>query len=195
MEGKPSAPRCTYIITFFCGIVNISERRKPNGNIPKSANIKGYVNKNDYILNPSRYIDFVSEDAPRRNYSEIVNDINTVIRQKNMCKLTINETIARSLGFDIDLYKNDCDSDELQHIIQKTAGCKLLKNNYFTVTKNKCEIKFENGSKDELSSILIMIMSQWKQHIYFLNQEENRFLAELRDNLIEDLMSGRIDVN
>lgn len=137
----------------------------------------------------------MSEDAPRRNYSEIVNDINTVIRQKNMCKLTINETIARSLGFDLDLYKNDEYAEELQRLVQKIAGCKIVKSNYFSATKNKCEIKFENGSKEKLSSILIMIMSQWKQHIYFLNQEENKYLAELRDNLIEDLMSGKLEVD
>lgn len=171
----------------------ISERKSITG-YAKSVSMQE-IQKNDYILNPNRYIDFAAEDSPRRSYAEIVKDINTVIQQKNMCKLTINETVARNLGFDLNLYKSDNECYEMQRIIQKTAGCKLLTNNYFTVTKNKCEIKFENGSKDELSSILIMIMSQWKQHIYFLNQEENRYLAELRDNLIEDLMTGRIDVN
>lgn len=39
-----------------------------------------------------------------------------------------------------------------------------------------------------------MIMQTWKQHIYYLNQQENRYLAELRDALIPDLMSGKIDV-
>lgn len=171
----------------------ISERKNIAG-YAKSVSMQE-IRKNDYILNPSRYIDFVSEDAPRRNYSEIVNDINTVIRQKNMCKLTINETIARSLGFDLDLYKNDEYAEELQRLVQKIAGCKIVKSNYFSATKNKCEIKFENGSKEELSSILIMIMNQWKQHIYFLNQEENKYLAELRDSLIEDLMSGKLEVD
>lgn len=125
----------------------------------------------------------------------IENDTEKFVQQKNLCKLTINETVARNLGFDLDLYKNDCESGELQRIIQKLAGCKLLKSNYFTATKNKCEIKFENGSKNEISSVLIMIMNTWKQHIYFLNQEENRYLAELRDNLIGDLTSWKIDVN
>lgn len=172
---------------------SISERKTIDG-YAKPVRIQE-IQKNDYLLIPSRYIDFTHEDSTRRSYEEIVTDINHIVQQKNLCKLTINETVARNLGFDLDLYKNDCDSDELQHIIQKTAGCKLLKNNYFTATKNKCEIKFENGSKDELSSILIMIMNMWKQHIYFLNQEENRYLAELRDNLIADLMTGKIDVN
>lgn len=32
-------------------------------------------------------------------------------------------------------------------------------------------------------------------HIYYLNQEENRYLAELRDALLPDLMSGKIELN
>ena len=39
-----------------------------------------------------------------------------------------------------------------------------------------------------------MIFAQWKSMIYFLNLEENRYLNELRDVLLPDLMSGKIDV-
>lgn len=37
-----------------------------------------------------------------------------------------------------------------------------------------------------------MLFSNWKQHIYYLNQEENRYLTELRDKLLPDLMSGKV---
>ncbi len=180
--------------TVINDVLKCISERKTIGGYAKSVSIQD-IQKNDYMLIPGRYIDFTYEDSPRRSYEEIVTDINHIVQQKNLCKLTINETVARNLGFDLDLYKNDCESGELQRIIQKLAGCKLLKSNYFTATKNKCEIKFENGSKNEISSVLIMIMNTWKQHIYFLNQEENRYLAELRDNLIGDLTSGKIDVN
>ncbi len=40
----------------------------------------------------------------------------------------------------------------------------------------------------------MMIFNTWKQHIYYLNFEENRYLAELRDALLPELMSGKIDV-
>lgn len=33
-----------------------------------------------------------------------------------------------------------------------------------------------------------------EQHIFYLNEEENRYLAELRDALLPELMSGKIDV-
>lgn len=61
-------------------------------------------------------------------------------------------------------------------------------------SKKKNEIRFENNSKDILSSILVLILNNWKQHIFYLNQEENRYLAELRDALLPELMSGKIEV-
>ena len=61
-------------------------------------------------------------------------------------------------------------------------------------SKKKNEIRFENNSKDILSSILVLVLNSWKQHIFYLNQEENRYLAELRDALLPELMSGKIEV-
>ena len=37
-------------------------------------------------------------------------------------------------------------------------------------------------------------LQMWKQHIMYLNNEENRYLVELRDALLPDLMSGKIDL-
>ena len=68
---------------------------------------------------------------------------------------------------------------------------KIEKSDYFTATKNKNEIKFENRSKEMVSSVLMMILNTWKQHVYYLNTEENRYLAELRDILIDELMTGK----
>ena len=42
-----------------------------------------------------------------------------------------------------------------------------------------------------VSSVLMMILNTWKQHVYYLNTEENRYLAELRDILIDELMTGK----
>ena len=68
---------------------------------------------------------------------------------------------------------------------------KIEKRDYVTATKNKNEIKFENRSKEMVSSVLMMILNTWKQHVYYLNTEENRYLAELRDILIDELMTGK----
>lgn len=79
-------------------------------------------------------------------------------------------------------------------LLKQLGAEPLAKQNYFTASKNKNEIKFENGSKDILSSVLMMILNTWKQHIYYLNNEENHYLAELRDALLPDLMSGKIEL-
>ena len=139
-------------------------------------------------------MEFESIENKTREYRDIVNDINEIVREKNKCKLTINETLAKAIGFDINLYKNDLKDKEFDKLIEKLSGEKIIKDNYFTTTKNKNEIKFENADKDELSSILIMIMNNWKQHIYYLNQRENIYLAELRDKLVPDLIEGKVEI-
>ena len=149
----------------------------------------------DYVLSPSRYIETPDFKTQHRSYMEITKDINRVICEKNACKLTINETLAKTLGFDLNLYGQDQQNQGLNELLVMIGCDKLEKSNYFATSKNKNEIKFENASKEILSSILIMIMQNWKQHIYYLNQEENRYLAELRDALLPDLMSGEIDIS
>ena len=169
--------------------------------IQERKNIAGYckavtiedIKNNDYRLIPARYIEFIEEQNSHRQYADIISDINRIIKEKNTCKLTINETIAKSLGFDIELYKSAAEM-EMDGLLEKITGQKIEKDNYFTATRNKNEIKFENKSEDSISSIFMMIFNMWKQHIFYLNQEENRYLAELRDALLPDLMSGKIEI-
>ena len=133
-------------------------------------------------------------DVEHRSYADIVNDINRITREKNACKLTINESLARGLGFDIELYKAATKDVGLNELLVKLGAEKLDRQNYFVTSKKKKEIKFENGSEEILSSILIMALQNWKQHIYYLNQEENRYLSELRDALLTELMSGKVEI-
>lgn len=160
----------------------------------KSVTIED-VKQNGYILTPSRYLTYENSENKHRTYGDIISDLNRVIAEKNCCKLTINETLAKSLGFDIELYKSNHISDEaLNELLLKISGEKILRQNYFSSTKNKNEITFSNNDKEQLSSVLMMIMSTWKQHIFYLNNEENRYLSELRDAILPELMSGSIEV-
>lgn len=167
--------------------------------IDKRKNITGYskavsieeMKQNNYSLLASSYIEFESVENPHRSYKDIVGDINRITAEKNACKLTINESLARAIGFDVELYKDDQKDTGLNELLEKLGADKLIKQNYFVTSKNKNEVKFENNSKNILSSVLMMIMQMWKQHIYYLNQEENRYLAELRDALLPELMSGK----
>lgn len=70
----------------------------------------------------------------------------------------------------------------------------MAKSDYITLSKNKNEIKFENKDKEIISEILLSIFQMYKAHIMFLNNVENKYLAELRDALLPDLMSGRIEI-
>lgn len=152
------------------------------------------IAENDYSLIPSRYIEFQEQEFKHREYADIVADINRITNEKNACKLTINESLAKTLGFDVALYKQNQEDSGLNNLLKQLGAEPLTKQNYFTASKNKNEIKFENNSKDILSSVLVMILNTWRQHIYYLNNEENRYLAELRDALLPELMSGKITV-
>lgn len=120
--------------------------------------------------------------------------MNRITKEKNCCKLTIHETLAKTIGLDVELLKRKTDFSQINRLLKKLGIEEISNDSYVKFTKNKNEFKFENMSKNTVSSVLIMIMSMWKQHIYYLNNEENRYLIELRDALLPKLMSGEIEI-
>ena len=66
--------------------------------------------------------------------------------------------------------------------------------NFIRVSKNKNEIKIEQQDKEIASELIMQIINSWKAHIMYLNNKQNILLAELRDVLLEKLMSGEIEV-
>lgn len=170
--------------------------------ISERKNIVGYckcatledIRLSKYTLLPGRYIELKEDENIHREYKDIVADINRIIREKNACKLTINESLARGLGFDVEMFKKSGDELASNDLLEKIGAGRIEKDNYFQTSKNKNEFKFENTSKDMVSSILRIVLMTWRHHIFYLNEEENRYLAELRDALLPDLMSGKIDI-
>lgn len=154
------------------------------------------ISENDYCLVPSRYIEFQEKDFVHRDYGEIIDDLNRVINEKNGLKLTMNETLAKSIGlYDIfQMFKQSEETADSMNQMLAFTGKKIEKENFISMTKKAGELKFENGSKNNISTILLSILQMWKQHIMYLNNEENRYLVELRDALLPDLMSGKIDL-
>lgn len=154
------------------------------------------ISENDYCLVPSRYIEFQENDFTHRDYGEIIDDLNRVINEKNGLKLTMNETLAKSIGlYDIfQMFKQSEETADSMNQMLVFTGKKIEKENFISMTKKAGELKFENGSKNSISTILLSILQMWKQHIMYLNNEENRYLVELRDALLPDLMSGKIDL-
>lgn len=146
------------------------------------------IKEKQYRLNASAYFHLTFEDVSHRNYNDIIKDLNSVIEEKNKCKLTINETLAKQIGFDVEFYKNKINIE----VPEQASELKILKEDYISFTKNKNQVMFSNNSKEDVSSIFMLIFQMWKQHIYYLNIQENRYLAELRDALLPDLMSGKL---
>lgn len=159
---------------------------------PGMQNIK----KMNYSLSPAKYIEFKEHTAVHREYSDIMNDINRIIAEKNSCKLVINETLARALGLDVAAFKRDTavfDSEQ-NEFYKKIAGASMAKPDYIQFTKNKGEFTFKANNPEHLSTIFLAVFQMWKQHIMYLNEQENIFLAEFRDAILPELMSGRIEL-
>ena len=170
--------------------LEVIERRKSEPGFCSTVTIED-IKSDNYSLVPSHFIAFQERKQQHRKIQDIVSDINRIVREKNACKLTINENLAKSFGFNLSLYKQDKNDVKLNEFLKSLGAQKIEKSDYFTATKNKNEIKFENRSKEMVSSVLMMILNTWKQHVYYLNTEENRYLAELRDILIDELMTGK----
>ena len=70
----------------------------------------------------------------------------------------------------------------------------ILEENFITISKRQNEIQLINNDKENISEVLIFALQSWVQFIHYLNNEENIYLAELRDKLLPDLMSEKINL-
>ena len=145
---------------------------------------------------PLRYIETKTEEKYSRSYKDILEDLQRVMIQKNENKLTINETWAKEIGF-LEVFENATKSDETTREINKTIKeilkleIELPTQKYIRTTKSK-ELKIENMDKEDISSLMLMTLNTWRTMLHFLNNEENRYLTELRDKMLPDLMSGNL---
>ena len=165
-------------IEEFCACVNAEKLKQEN-----------------YDLTPSRYIQFQEKNIEHRAYKDIINNLNVLAKQKNSCKLIINESLAKEFGLDIDLYREASEnSKKVSEDIEKICGEKIITDDYITFTKNKNEICFKSNDKEILSHLFIFFLQSWKQDLHLINQLENQYFAELRDAMLPDLMSGQLKV-
>jgi hypothetical protein len=201
--GGNSHEKRTYTKTF--NIFRDEDMQKAISAIADKVDINSFsrrvspdiVAENTFMLLPSRYIEFESETVKHREYSDIISDINRIVAEKNAVKLTVNETLARQLGL-TELYeekKAATQNNANLNGVLSFSGASLIDEDYIALSKNKNEFTFSNKSKDFISSIFMIIFQTWKQHIYYLNNEENRYLIELRDAMLPDLISGKIDLS
>ena len=152
------------------------------------------ISDNKYTLAPCRYIEFDCSPEAHRKLQEIVDNINYITRMQNSCKLVINETIAKKVGFDIEAYKTEKQQSEETQKQMKGLNLDFEVSDYIQFTKNKNEFMFKCNDKEMLPDIFMHFLSIWKNQIALLNTMQNQYLTELRDALLPDLMSGKIDV-
>lgn len=167
----------------------------PDFSIPVSIND---LAANEYLWTPRRYIAVKKSEDAHRPYADIVSDLRAIAKEKSAVKITMNETVAKKLGFD-EVYEDVAKSSDLtkqmNENVLKLLGLEPIEGKpWLALSKRAGEIKIENTSKNSISSVIMMFLPMLKQHIYYLNDVENKLLAELRDALLPDLMSGKIEV-
>lgn len=177
-------------------ISDILDAIKKQGNVPdfcKTVTTEE-IAKNEYLYQPSRYIDFGSQRPAHRDFKEIAENINYITKMQNSCKLVINETLAQKLGFDLNLYKRDRENSKNLRKQMALIGISVDTGDYIQFTKNKNEFVFKCNDKELLPEMLLQFLSVWKNQIALLNTMQNQYLEELRDALIPDLMLGEISI-
>ena len=80
-------------------------------------------------------------------------------------------------------------------ICKRFIGVDVEVEDYIQFTKNKNEFVFKCNDKELIPDIFEHFLSIWKNQISLLNTMENQYFIELRDALLPDLMSGKIDVS
>ena len=142
----------------------------------------------DCNLTPRRYFEIKTEFI-HRSFDDIVSDYNRIIDQKNVIQIKMNKTVAKRLGY-------DCMAGDKPDLTESFAvvGQKAVKEKNITFSADD-GITIRISTKNGVHPLILDFLSHWKQMIMYLNNEENRVLAELRDALLHDLMSGKIDIS
>nr|DAU25531.1 MAG TPA: N-6 DNA Methylase [Caudoviricetes sp.] len=155
------------------------------------------IQEQGWLLTPSRYMETEEKLSHRRDYREIVTDINKIARLRNALKLVINEALAKKLHLEITaeaLKKDKEETKQLNQTIKALTGEELILKDYLQLTKNKNQMEFKQNDKEIQSEMMVMLFNMWKSHIMFLNNMESEYLGELRDALLPELMSGKLDL-
>ena len=157
------------------------------------------IEKAEYSLSAGRYMNVQPELPEHRPYVDIINDLNRIAQERGKVKLTINETLAKKLGlYDVAQLEKQSqkNTDNINEALGQIKGLdvpKLEHHPYIALSKNAGEMKIENKDKKGISSIYQIFMPMYRQHLFYLNEEENRLLAELRDAMLPEFMAGKLE--
>lgn len=151
-----------------------------------------------YNLTIGPYLPIEFEGTIHRDFNAIISDINRVIRERNVIKVTVNKVWAERLGLSEVIRDCEASNEVVKSMNANFASFKnydvkekIIENKYIQSSNSKVFV-IENTDKEILSSIMPFFMNMYKQHIYYLNDEENRLLVELRDSMLPFLMNGEL---
>ena len=140
----------------------------------------------DYILTPNRYIEMKKETVQHSSLEKLAEQLNRVSAEKGAVKLTINKKMASDLGLMplIKLLQEGAQTSKELNEQFKDDGIALSDESIVTLTNSKT-FKIEVKKWDKLPAIVVMFAQMWKQLMITCNNEENRYLMELKDIMLE----------
>lgn len=203
-EGDKSHTERVYHKTFK--ILNDDDINKILQAADKSENIAGFsacvktehVASNEYIWSPSKFIAIKPAENKHREYADIVADLRRIAREKSAVKITMNQKVAKDLGWDEIARLEETameNGEQINSGIIKLLGLEPIEyKTYISISKNAGEVKIENKRRDSVSGLFLVFLPMFRQHLSYLNDRENELLAELRDAVLPDLMNGELDV-
>lgn len=147
------------------------------------------LRESDYILTPNRYIEQAIQEITHRSFEDIAKDYNRVIQQKNEIKIKMNRTAAKRLGYDC----MDCKKIDLTQSFE-VVGQKATKEDFISFSADD-GIRISISTKERIHPMILEFLKVWRQWIMYLNTEENRYLAEFRDALLPELLSGNMSID
>ena len=146
------------------------------------------IKEQDYVLTPNRYIEMKQEDIQHSSLEKLSEELNRVSAEKGAVKLTINRKMANDLGLLplIKLLQESIETSKELNDAFKDEGVSLKTDNIVTLTNSKT-FKIEVKKWDKLPNLIIMFAQMWKQVMVHYNNEENRYLMELKDIMLDKM--------
>ena len=156
------------------------------------------LTQNEYSLRIGFYLKPKFEGSLHRDFNDILKDINRVIQERNIIRLNVNKVWAEKLGLIeiVSLCEQSNNiakqlNNSLESFVNYDVDAKITDNKYIKLSDSKVFL-IENTDKSKLSTLIVLFINMYKQHIYYLNDEEDRYLKELRDALLPELMNGNL---
>lgn len=166
-------------------IKGLLDNPKDEPNISKIVPIET-IKEQGYVLTPNRYIELKQDDIQHTSLEEISENLKRVSAEKGAVKITINRKMANDLGLLplIELLQQSTETSKELNKAFKDEGVSLNADSIVTLTNSKT-FKIEVKKWDKLPDLIVMFAQAWKQAMIHYNDEENRYLMELKDIMVD----------